>query len=179
MTYEHRTPVEERYLAEVLARLRRLDNTDHGMFAEVLVAEALPGAVLAQAWGSWDVTWNEVRIQVKCSGERQSWHQPDKPPTLATWTAPKRRHWDAATDTFSDAQGRFADVYVMARHTGYDHLTGWTFYVLATNTLAEIATSGGNVSLAGLEKAGIQPVDADGLPDAVAHAHEEERARQP
>ena len=155
MLDEELTPAERRYLAVMLARLRRLDNTDRGVFAEVLVAEWLPGAVLPQAWGPWDVTWHGVRIQVKCSGERQSWHPPGKR-SPAKWTVPKRSASDAATDTFSEP-GRFADVYVLARHTGYDHRVGWSFYVLSTAGLVRIATPGGDVSLARLEAAGMEP----------------------
>jgi hypothetical protein len=38
------TATERRYLAEVYADLCRLDNMTRGVYAEVLVAEALPGA---------------------------------------------------------------------------------------------------------------------------------------
>lgn len=124
------TPIEERYLAEMLRRLRRLDNTDGGVFAEIIVADSVPGAMLPdESWGPVDVGWNGIAVQVKCSGERQSWHPPGKPPTPAQWSVPKRGAWDATTDTFSEP-GRFADVYVLDRHAGYDYLVGWTFDVL-------------------------------------------------
>jgi hypothetical protein len=64
-------------------------------------------------------------------------------------------------------------VYVLARHTGYDHRVGWSFYVLSTARLVRIATPGGDVSLARLEAAGMEPVDVDGLPGAVTRASRE------
>jgi hypothetical protein len=44
-------PLERRFLTEVLRGLRALDNTSRGLFAKVLVAANLPGALRCDdAW---------------------------------------------------------------------------------------------------------------------------------
>jgi hypothetical protein len=126
--------MEDRWLAGQLARLRSLDNALRGGFAEVVVAELLPGATICDdPWGPWDVEWDGITIQVKCSGARQAWHGPDDPPSRTTWSVAPTGYRERPLDP--DVLARWADVWVLARHDGYDLHAGWSFYVVTREAL--------------------------------------------
>jgi hypothetical protein len=156
------TATERRYLAEVYADLCRLDNMTRGVYAEALVAEALPGAARPSGWGAVDVLWDNISIQVKTSGARQYWHVANHAPSPAQWTISQKSIWDAATNTYS-APAWHCDVYVLARHEGTDHRSGWTFHVLSQAELVALLGARKSVTAARLESAGYVPVTAEEL----------------
>jgi hypothetical protein len=69
-----------------------------------------------------------------------------------------RTRWDAATRRYSGAPRRWADVYLFARHTARDHLTGCSFYVVPIAVLDATLGSRSTVSLGTLRALGFTPV---------------------
>lgn len=130
-------PLNVKFAADMLNRLETLSNTTRGMFAETLVSSLLGDGVEVHPdpYGPWDLIWEDIRIQVKCSGERQTWHTRDTKPSPALWAAPATR---AMNDVGVAVGERLhsSDVWIFARHTGYEHLRGWSFWVVPTHALA-------------------------------------------
>ncbi len=124
---------ERRWLEDRLALLRAGNNTSRGSFAEVLVAEALPGSSLTGPWSVHDVLWMGYTIQVKCSAGFQYWHAPDSRPSPATWDcAPRVRDaQDEATGGWVKVgPRRWSQIWIFARHEGRDVALGWSFHVV-------------------------------------------------
>jgi hypothetical protein len=165
--YPHElTAAEQRFLAEAYADLLRLDNVTRGIYAEALVTEALPGASRPSGWGAVDVLWDNISIQIKTSGARQSWHEADHAPSPAQWQISQKSVWASATNTYSDPAWH-CDVYVLARHEGDDHRYGWTFHVLSQAELITLLGARKSVTARRLESAGYVPVTAEELPATI------------
>jgi hypothetical protein len=121
-------------------RVRALYNRHRAVFAEFLVAEHLPGAVVElDPSCPWDLRWvangEAIRVQVKCSGEFLP-HYPDKPNTKVSWdiSTPKTA-WDSEHLMSVPSTTHSCDVWVFCRHVGNDLEAGWTFAAIATNQL--------------------------------------------
>src|SRR5690606_32527196 len=79
------------YLATQERRVRAMYNRTRAVFAEFIVATALPGAtVIEDPAAAWDIDWpvdgRTARLEVKCSGE----HLPRFPNRrcAASWEIP-------------------------------------------------------------------------------------------
>jgi len=127
------TAPERRWLEDRLALLRAGNNTSRGSFAEVLVAEALPGSSLTGPWSVHDVLWDSYTIQVKTSAGYQYWHAPTDKPSVAKWECPptlREVHDPDNGQWAGPAPRRWSDVWVFARHEGKDITAGWRFHAV-------------------------------------------------
>ena len=75
----------------LLGSLNLLDNSTRGRLAEVIVAELLGAELTGEAYGSWDLRLGETRIEVKASGEIQSW--PQRRPSRAVYSIARSTSW--------------------------------------------------------------------------------------
>lgn len=70
-----------------------------------------------------------------------------------------------AREDGSRVKRRRADIYVLARHEGDDHRTGWSFFVVPRQRLDE--RNRDSIGLGRLTEWGIEEVDTEGLAPAV------------
>lgn len=134
-------------------------NINRGRFAEWLVGQAL-GAIAPDSyqigWASYDLDYEDHKIEVKSSARGQSWPQ-TRPSTVSWDIAPSRWRWDQLPDedegswTRLDPPQRVADVYVFCcyepyplpdgpdgldeRNSGVINLENWWFWVASRETL--------------------------------------------
>jgi hypothetical protein len=115
-------------------RIRTMFNRHRALFAEALVAEALPGAeVVLDPTAAWDITWfdqdtqQRIRIQVKCSGG----YLPRRPqqPAPVNWQGLRaaRSGYDPDRAEVVRGEGHLCEVFILARHEGNQIEQGWTF----------------------------------------------------
>lgn len=150
------------YLKTQERRVRVMYNRTRAVFAEFIVAAALPGAtVVEDPAAAWDIDWTcgdrAVRLEVKCSGE----HLPKYPDRRnpASWEIPtKRKGFDPQTREQLPI-GHHCDAIVLTRHEGADVTAGWTFRVVLPGELPEGKTVRGPA----LDARGIALVSAEGL----------------
>ena len=80
-------------------------NINRGRFAEWLVGKAL-GVVAPDnyqmGWASYDLDYEDRKIEVKSSARGQSWHQ-NRPSAVSWGIAPSRSQWDHSMEGGSDA----------------------------------------------------------------------------
>lgn len=152
------------------------ENIVRGVLAEFLVAKAVGDpSPLRRAWDNFDVTAPDgTRIEVKSSAYLQSWRQ--KAHSRITFAGLMGRAWSYDTNELDADPSLRADVYVFALHNcrepdQYDALVldAWEFYVVSVETL-RAAGSPKSVSLAFLERAGVEAVAFAGLSDAIIAA---------
>lgn len=130
--FENLSEVEKRWLRSRLSLLAGRDSWVMGSFAEHVVAEALPAAEeSSNPIAAWDLTWEGIKIEVKCSTQRQMRTTENDKPSAELWRVAPHYAWDAtASEWHPGDKRRWADVYVLARHEGFNHLDGWSFYVV-------------------------------------------------
>ena len=157
---------------------RLMSNVNRGVYIECLIADRL-GATLSwtahqDAWASFDMELDGVRIEVKQSAAMQPWHidRLERTGSPRFGIAPTTGYWTPRGD-WIQCHGRHADIHIFAWHgerrQAYaDHRSGgqWLFYVIPTARLPEDRKSIGFSGLAGLT----EPVDLDRLPGAVRTA---------
>lgn len=148
-------------------------NSLRGEVVEEMVAMALePGwEHCAGDWAAFDFRERRsgLRIQVKQSAARQSWHKQQCPPASPRFSiAEKTGRWEEG-DRWVAEPGRNADLFVFAWHPltaeAADHRDPhqWEFYVVAERRLPARKS----VSLAGVQ-ALAEPVPIGALSDAIA-----------
>lgn len=143
-------------------RVRAMYNRTRAVFAEFIVAAALPGAeVVEDPAAAWDIDWmcgdRVVRLEVKCSGERLPRYSNRRNP--ASWDIPtKRKGWDHQKMERLPI-GHHCHAIVLARHTGPDIANGWTFRVLLPGELPE----GKKVRGEQLDAMGVTAIRPEGL----------------
>jgi hypothetical protein len=151
-----------------------LTNSTRGILAEYLVATAL-GVVtpdsLREPWGTVDIRWNRIKIEVKASAYVETWFQK----TLTTPSfgiAPTREI--GTTGKLSKVSKRQADLYVFCLLANKDpcavdpmDLAQWNFYVVSSKTLNEKMGKQKRIGLEGLEKLEVKPVTYAGIMEAV------------
>lgn len=135
-------------------------NINRGTFAEWLVGKALEviGSDSYQiGWASYDLDYEDHKIEVKSSARGQSW--PQTRPSAVRWgIAPSRWRWDdplpdadEGSWTRLDPPQRVADIYVFCcyepyplpdgpdgleeRNSGVINLENWWFWVASRDTL--------------------------------------------
>lgn len=122
-----------------------LSNTQRGVVAEYLVAEALGTAVRPRdEWAAFDVVnQNGDEIEVKSAAYWQSWAQ-DRPSAIKFRIAPVRQLWNPETNEYKklDPPRRPAKIHVfcvLGRKTDLNpdplDVSQWKFYVLPTAVL--------------------------------------------
>lgn len=153
-----------------LKHLRARDSWTMGTFAELVVAGALPGATQSDStFAAHDLSWEGISIEVKCSTERQSGVPPESKPSPGKWSVPTHFAWDHDNDDWHPGEKqRWAQVYVLARHEGFDHRLGWSFYVVPCWWLDQRGSA--TVTESGLRAAGWVAVSEVELPGAVSSA---------
>lgn len=159
--------VEQRWLRSRLSLLHDRDSWVMGTFAEHLVAEALPDAtLLSSSIAEYDLEWHSIKIEVKCSTQRQAGTRETDKPSAEVWRVPMHYAWDGEAEAWHPGEKRrWADVYVLARHEGFDHLKCWSFYVVPCWWLNE--RDSGTVTGPTLRSAGWGPHAAGDLPRVV------------
>ena len=125
-----------------------MSNAMRGRFAEYLVALALGVADGVRVeWDAYDLqTVSGVKVEVKSAAYLQRWHQ--RRPSVITFDIHPTLGWTAATNTYSPARKRQADVYVFALLAHRDkatldplNLDQWELYVLPTTVVTNGASS--------------------------------------
>jgi hypothetical protein len=171
--FEGLSNAERRWLHSRLLLLRDRDSWAMGTFAEHVVAEALPGAEhSSSSIAEWDLTWREIKIEVKCSTQRQTGVSDADKPSAETWRVPTHFAWDRAANAWHPGEKRrWADIYVLARHEGFDHTVGWSFYVVPCSWLN--GRESGTATGATLRAAGWGPHTADDLSSVVTELNAE------
>lgn len=162
-------PLERRWLVSRLHLLQNRDSWVMGTYAEYVVADALGEATLpGDPISRWDLTWRGMTIQVKCSIDRQSWATKTSKPSPAVWSVARRYAFDDQGFRVSGEPRHWADVFVLARHEGFDHRTGWSFYAVSRSWLDQRTSP--KVTASVLQTSGWGPHNAAALPDAVSVA---------
>lgn len=117
-----------------------LRNSIRGELVEEIVAMALEPdwELCAGDWAAWDLlhSRSKLRIQVKQSAARQSWHRRECPPPKPRFSiAEKTGRWEDG-DTWVAEPGRNADIFIFAWHSLVDITADhrdphqWEFYVI-------------------------------------------------
>jgi hypothetical protein len=89
------TPDEAAWLNSRLRQLRDRDSWLMGTYAEHVVANALPGAEpSASSFAAWDLDWDGISIEVKCSTERQAGVTESHKLSPPKWSVPPHYAWD-------------------------------------------------------------------------------------
>lgn len=150
-----------------------LDNTLRGSYAEFIVATAL-GVDLTKgrtSWDPWDLTFNDIRVEVKSSSYIQSWEQTR--PSAISFSIRPTVSWSGAKGYSGDVK-RQSDVYVFCVYSEQDasvadplSLDSWEFYVIPTARLDERCQAQKTIALGSLLQ--LDPIRTDyaGLRDAV------------
>jgi hypothetical protein len=164
------TPVERSWLAALLRHLSERDSWLMGTYAEHVVADALAGAKQSvSTFAAWDLDWEKISIEVKCSTERQTGVVETDRPSAEKWDVRTHYAWDhEAGDWHPGEKKHWADVYVLARHEGFNHRAGWSFYVVPSRWFDDRGTI--TVTGALLRAGGWGPHPPSGLPEAVREA---------
>jgi hypothetical protein len=106
-----------------------------------------------------------LKLEVKQSAAKQTWKT--LKPSKAVFDV-AARSWSYGADGWSPLSGRAADLYILARHEGYDDVADhrdaaqWDFYVVATADLPPVKS----VSLSRIAQ-GVAPVSIHDLREEV------------
>ncbi len=134
-----------------------LDNTERGIVAEFLVANALRLTDKPRVeWGSYDLKMpGGTKIEVKSSAYLQSWRQ-KKHSTIEFGISRTKEAWDSGTGESQtpDPPKRIADIYVFCLPKCRDKTTvnplnakQWEFYVVPTSQINEERPRGQTIGL--------------------------------
>lgn len=154
-----------------------LTNYTRGAVAEVVVAELLGGELVGEGYGSWDIDVDGVRVEVKATGDIQSW--PQTRPSTPTFSVARAAGWiEQSNGSFiaDPTKERRNDVYVFCHHRGTrpDVISEWDFYVCATSRIDEVLGDAKTVGLSALKaRFGLEQLASEDLPQAVRAAREE------
>ena len=157
-----------------------------GAFAEFIIATALDLDLTTTHvdWESYDLLWEDKKIEVKCSAYLQSWYpknQPDKYSKIIFSISPAY-DWipDEARYDY-DNHKRHSNVYVFCHYKSKErapenplNLNNWDFYVLATYKIDAIFGMQRSISLSGLINRG-KPTKCDyaGIRDAIEKEYQD------
>jgi hypothetical protein len=131
-----------------------LSNRNRSIFAEFIVGAAL--GVVNQPrveWNSVDLEYGTFHIEVKSSGDCQSWTQ-SKPSRIA-FSIRKALFWNPATGMYVGEATRSAHCYVFCHYPERDKgkanvldVPAWDFYVMTTQDVNAAFGEAKSVSLA-------------------------------
>lgn len=154
LSFEDLTPAERRWIETMHGRLRELRGMTLGTYAEAVVAVELDGAKHSPGGTDlWDLTWRKIKVEIKSSRNN-------------TW---KIRRASGMDDNGDTVQKLWADVWVIAVHTGTDHRRDWKFYVVPRVLLERRTTA--NLTRKQLHAWGLTAVEGPDLPKAIRKAH--------
>jgi hypothetical protein len=151
------------------------------LFAEAVVAALVGGEVVEFPSAAWDVEvpvdgdGRPVRVQVKCSGERN----PGLAPGIklaATWGKLVEAWAPRGPDRRRLEPGFHCDVFVFVRHQGTNIARGWSFYVLLVSVVQDAASTGATFTRARLEQLGATRCDPRDLRQRIGVAARSERS---
>lgn len=144
------------------------------------VVEEIVGIALEPEWelcsGDWAAcdlvhSTTKLRIQVKQSAARQSWHKGERPPPKPRFSiATETGRWEGG-DQWVEERSRNAEIFVFAWHPRTDDAADhrdpdqWEFYVVPEVALPRQSS----ISLAGVTRLATA-VPVAGLPEAVTGA---------
>jgi hypothetical protein len=131
-----------------------VSNDVRSVFAEYLVGSALGVTGSTRiSWAEFDLTYRERGIEVKATGDHQSWAAGTGRPRRE-WGIRPALGWNPATNTYAAVPRRAASLYVFAHWRGADDsplgpldIESWTFYVVATAVLDERFAAARTLSL--------------------------------
>lgn len=148
-----------------------IDNRNRAALAEYIVAKAVGANHNPEtSWESYDIESPEgIKIEVKCSGYLQSWHQ-DKL-SIPTFDIKRKYGWVADTNEFDNILDRQADVYVFCLHIAKElkdadplKSNQWIFYVVSTSDINEKLGDQKTVRISTIETIlGASPIQYDDL----------------
>jgi hypothetical protein len=136
-----------------------VSNDVRGVFAEYLVGAALGVTGSTRiSWAECDLTYRGRGIEVKATGDHQSWGDGTSRPRR-TWGIQPARGWDPATNSYAAEARRTASVYVFAHWQGPDDaplgpldVATWAFHVVATPVLDERFPEAKTLSLGSVQR---------------------------
>ena len=154
------------------------DNASRGRFAEYLVCAALGCADgTRNEWESYDILWQDIKVEVKSSAYIQTWAQ--KELSRITFGIQPTHAWDPLTFTEDEEARRQADVYVFCiencKEQGEGNpnpldLSQWEFRVIPTKTLDTLGDQK-SISLVQLDRMNAMRIEsAFDLPEAIKRA---------
>jgi hypothetical protein len=138
-----------------------LANTTRSVFAEYIVGIALSATDKARLeWESTDLSYGEVKIEVKASAHCQSWHQ--EKPSAIQFSIRKATVWNRHTGKYEGQPTRCADVYVFCLYPEKDtskanvlDVPAWDFYVVSTVVLNREFGEAKSLSLSTVKRIGV------------------------
>jgi len=154
-----------------------LSNALRGRVAEFLVAKALGVADgVRNEWDAFDLTSKTgITVEVKSSAYLQSWAQ--RGPSVPSFGIAPTVAWSEATNEFTGAAQRQAQVYVFALLHHQDRATvdpldvgQWEFFVVPTTVLDQRLPKQKSIRLAALVDLGPRRCRFDEVADAVEQA---------
>jgi hypothetical protein len=163
------------HLELVRRRVRGLYARPRALFAEAVVAALVRGELVEFPNAAWDVEvpvpgyGRTVRVQVKCSGERNPGLAPETK-LAATWGKLAEPTSAKDPDRRPLGPGFHCDVFVFARHEGTDIARGWSFYVLPMSVVRDAVRTGATLTSARLEQLGATRCDAPDLRQRISVA---------
>ena len=130
-----------------------INNTTRGALAEFIVAEGLEiSKGTRPGWGAYDLTYNDIKIEVKSSAYIQGWHQ--KEYSKIIFGINKTLGWSETDGAFDVEQKRQADIYIFClfKHIVNDSvdpldINQWEFYILKTDILNSKCNNSKSISL--------------------------------
>ena len=145
------------------------NNTLRGTLAEYIVAMALGIDDRIQIdWKSYDLDYENLKIEVKSSAYIQSWAQKDYSKIL--FNVPTTKAFDATMGSYDENSKRQSDIYVFCvlSHKIQDtldplNLNQWQFYIAETKSLNYELGNNKTVSLAKLKKIKVLSCDYNSL----------------
>ena len=152
-----------------------LNNTQRGVLAEYLVAEATDIDQGARSnWENFDLETPEgIQLEVKSSAYIQSWEQSSYSDVSFNIEASKDSYGE------TDEEARRSDVYVFCLLDHKDQktidptdLSQWTFYVIATDILDEKRPGQKSIVPNQLAEVGAKEVPHEGLGTAIREAYD-------
>lgn len=138
-----------------------------GALAEFIVAKALglSEAHNIEYWTLWDITYRDLRIEVKETSYYHPWNKDGKVSESRSFgiTKANSRFAESATGTvdasFENKYERQNDLYVFCLNTGNTpeesyplDLNHWEFYVIPTDVINETCGDGKTISLGKVRK---------------------------
>ena len=152
-----------------------LDNVVRGSLGEYIVALALgiTDDTPLNSWESWDISYQDLKIEVKTSAYVQTWYQKKK--STPRYGIQKREGYVGNTGDLDGIKARQANVYVFCLFTYEDYhdkegaqkaivnLESWQFYVVPTNKLPEEQETIGLWSLSQIT----EPISFEQLSNAI------------
>ncbi|HCC05344.1 TPA: hypothetical protein DEP58_03495 [Patescibacteria group bacterium] len=156
-------------------------NVLRGALAEYIVENALKQnseIEVRSPWGDYDVLFKDKKIEVKCCSYIQDWDQSKL--TTIKWSGLKATelYYSEAVKKLSELKTSDykSDIYVLALFKHQDHATldildmdQWCFYILSKDKLREVSKDKRSISLALLQKNGIEPVSFTDLAEVIKY----------